>query len=211
MKVVKNSIKKIKKTLKNFWFLLWKDESFKGWLFSIIFIFLFIRFIFFPGLSLITGTSLPLAIVESCSMYHEGNFFSDFDEWWDRQENKYSQFEIIKNDFNSFKNGLNKGDILFITGVSSDQIEIGDVIIFEGGDRHPVIHRVVEIREQNGEYFFSTLGDNNADQLPFERNISEDRIVGMPRFRIAPYLGWVKLIFFEGQRTPSERGFCSER
>ena len=63
---------------KKFWFMLWKDDSLKGWIFSIIFLFIFIKFIFFPILSLVTGTYLPLAIVESCSMYHEGNFLSNY-------------------------------------------------------------------------------------------------------------------------------------
>ena len=92
------SIKKgdMKKFLKKFWFLLWKDDSFKGWLFSVIFLIVFILFIFFPLLRLATGTSLPLAIVESCSMYHENNLFSNFDNWWDEHQDNYAQFSIKK-------------------------------------------------------------------------------------------------------------------
>src|SRR3989344_3338488 len=99
-----------------FWFLLWKDDSLKGWFFSIVFLFIFIKFIFFPSLGLVTGTSLPLAIVESCSMYHQGNLFSDFDSWWESHNSKYSEFIINDLDFKEFplKNGFNKGDILFI-------------------------------------------------------------------------------------------------
>src|SRR3989338_386228 len=104
----------LKKRLKHywdkFWFLLWKDDSLKGWIFSIIFLFIFIKFIFFPGLSLVTGTSLPLAIVESCSMYHQGNLLSDYDGWWETHENKYEDFDITKEDFSefSFQKGFNK-------------------------------------------------------------------------------------------------------
>ena len=79
----------IKKGLKKFWFIVWKDDSFKGWILSLLFIFIFIKFIFFPGLSFITGTQLPLAIVESCSMYHQGNLLSNNAEWWERQNSKY--------------------------------------------------------------------------------------------------------------------------
>ncbi|MBL7059147.1 hypothetical protein ISS08_01725 [Candidatus Pacearchaeota archaeon] len=105
-----------KEFLKKFWFILWKDDSFKGWLFSVIFLIAFILLIFFPSLKLITGTNLPLAIVESCSMYHEGNLFSDTEAWYERHDSKYENYIINYLDWENFifKNGFNKGDILFI-------------------------------------------------------------------------------------------------
>ncbi len=107
---------KIKKGFKKFWFLLWKDNSIKGWLFSLIFLFVFIKFIFFPLLNLVTGTALPLAIVESCSMYHQGNVLSNFDDWFDRHETKYESVNITMEEFQNFvlKKGFSKGDILFL-------------------------------------------------------------------------------------------------
>jgi signal peptidase I len=197
---------------KKFWNLLWKDDSLKGWIFSIVFLFLFIRFIFFPGLSLVTGTSLPLAIVESCSMYHGGNLFSNFDNWWERHAAKYSDFGIGEGEFNGFwwSSGFNKGDILFITGVSPENIKIGDVIIFDAGRSTPIIHRVVSIEQENGSYVFSTMGDNNNGQLGVEKKISADQILGKARLRLVPYAGWLKLVFFEGGKPVYERGFCRE-
>ncbi|MEK6833838.1 MAG: hypothetical protein AABY32_07380, partial [Nanoarchaeota archaeon] len=50
---------KIKKFLKKFWQIVWKDDSFKGWIISLVFIFIVIKFVFFPLLNLATGTSLP--------------------------------------------------------------------------------------------------------------------------------------------------------
>tara|TARA_Y100000310_G_C20659686_1_gene804012 strand:+ start:1225 stop:1842 length:618 start_codon:yes stop_codon:yes gene_type:complete len=200
--------KELKNLWKKFWFLLWKDDSLKGWVFSVVFLFIFIKFIFFPGLSLVTGTSLPLAIVESCSMYHDGNFLSDSDKWWIDNEEKYSQFDINKEDFGNFifGKGFNKGDILFVVGANPEKIKKGDVIIFQTGSGNPIIHRVVSV---NGEdVVFSTLGDNNDGQHGFEKNISEEKILGKAVFKIAPYFGWVKLIFFESKRPASERGFC---
>jgi len=208
-----------KKGFKKFWFLLWKDNSIKGWLFSLVFLFVFIKFIFFPVLNLVTGTSLPLAIVESCSMYHQGNVFSNFDEWYPNHNAKYSEFDIMKDDFQDFifKNGFSKGDILFIVGANPDKLKIGDIIAFRSGTRNvPVIHRVIEIKEKNGERVFTTIGDNNAKILipsnnaagVDEREITEEQVVGKAVFRIAPTLGWVKLIFFEASRPASERGFC---
>ena len=199
-----------KKGIKKLWHLLWKDDSWKGWIFSIIFLFVFIKFIFFPLLSLITGTALPLVIVESCSMYHSGNLLSNFDNWWLENGNKYSQFEIIKEEFLNFrfKKGFNKGDILFVLGANPKKIKVGDVIIFEAGQKNPLIHRVVEITEENGKKFFSTIGDNNPSQLQIETRIKEEQLVGKAVLKIAPYAGWTKLIFFEGLRNKSERGFC---
>ncbi len=202
---------KVKKFFEKFWYILWKDNSFKGWLLSLIFIFVFIKFIFFPLVSLVTGTALPLAIVESCSMYHPG-IFPDFDTWWEDHYAKYEEFDINKTEFSQFRfrNGFSKGDILFITGVKPENIRIGDVIIFEGDRQSPIIHRVMNITQTDGAYFFSTMGDNNNGQLSFENNISEDKVMGRAVFRIVPYIGWAKLVFFEGQRPASERGFCHE-
>ena len=203
---------KAKEYLGKFWFLLWKDDSLKGWIFSVIFLFLFIKIIFFPVLNLATGTSLPLAIVESCSMYHQGNLLSDFDAWYERHDAKYSEFTINQLDFEdfSFQNGFNKGDILFIVGTPAEKLKIGDVIIFEGNQRNPIIHRIIDIQEKDNERIFSTMGDNNNGQLSVEKEIHENQIIGRAVFRLAPYLGWGKLIFFELARNPEERGFCQE-
>jgi|TARA_B100002003_G_C14044673_1_gene503227 signal peptidase I len=198
--------KEIKKLWNNFWFLLWKDDSLKGWIFSIIIIFIFIKFIFFPGLSLVTGTVLPLAIVESCSMYHDGNLLSNYNEWFENHEEKYSEFKIENKNF-KFKKGLNKGDILLITGANPEKLKVGDVVVFEGGISNPIIHRIIEINEN----IFSTIGDNNNGQLSFEKNIPMEKIIGKAQFKIAPYVGWIKLIFFENARYSSEKGFCEER
>ena len=192
----KESVEKIKKFFRKFWFVVWKDDSLKGWFLTVIFLIIFIKLIFFPTLNFVTGTTLPLAIVESCSMYHDGNFFSDYDEWWDEQGLKYSEFEIAKTDFENFKfkDGFNKGDILFIVGANPEKLKIGDVLIFNGKIKYPIIHRVVNIREENGERIFSTIGDNVGYVQQFEIEIREEQLVGKAVFRIVPYVGWVKLV-----------------
>ncbi len=218
---VKRAGAKLKKGFKKFWFLLWKDNSLKGWIFSLVFLFIFIKLIFFPVLSLMTGTTLPLAIVESCSMYHQENFFSNFDSWFDRHEIKYNNLDITKSQFEdfNFKRGFSKGDILFIIKANPEKLKIGDIILFNSGNKNsPVIHRIINIKEENGERIFTTMGDNNAQLLVpgnnlagvDERNIKADQIVGKAVFRVTPWFGWVKLIFFEYLRPESERGFCKE-
>lgn len=209
----KNSENSVKNFLKKFWDIVWRDESPKGWIISVIFIFVVIKFIFFPLLSLATGSAIPLAIVESCSMYHEGNLVSDYDDWWERHDSKYTQLGSTKEEFRqfSFNNGFSKGDILLITGQEPEKIEEGDVIIFDAERRNPLIHRVIDKNENNGNYEFSTIGDNNNGQLEVEKNIDGEQIMGKSVARIAPGLGWVKLIFYEHLRPESQKGFCEER
>ena len=204
---------KTKKFFKGFWNLLWKDNSIKGWAFSIIFLFVFVKFVFLPLLGLVTGTSLPLAIVESCSMYHQGNIFSNYNSWWESHSSKYTGLGFNKTEFSSFifGNGFSKGDILFIVKANPAKLEIGDIILFNAQQTNPVIHRIIGIQKQGSEYIFSTIGDNNNAQLSFEKNISEEQIVGKAQFRIVPYLGWIKLIFFEALKPESERGFCKQQ
>ena len=201
---------KFKKFWKKFWFVVWKDDSFKGWIVSVIFLFIVIKLIFFPVLNFATGTSLPLVIVESCSMYHEGNLFSNFDNWWDENNLKYMTRYITKDNFEGFtmKSGFNKGDILFVIGIKPEKIKVGDIIIFEADYQYPIIHRVMKIENENGELIFSTMGDNNSGQLETEKRISQDRIIGKAIAKPAPYIGWIKLIFFEHSKPASQRGFC---
>lgn len=217
----KNEGEDFKKNFKKFWYLLWSDNSFKGWIFSIVFLFVFIKFIFLPSLSFVTGTSMPLAIVESCSMYHEGNVFSNLGNWFERHEGKYSEFDITEEQFKKFdmNGGFSKGDILFIIGADPNKLKIGDVILFSSGiGGTPIIHRLIKIEEIEGEKIFTTIGDNNNGMLTPQNNlggideteIREDQLIGKTIFRLTPWFGWAKLIFFEGMRTESERGFCHE-
>jgi len=200
-----------KKFFEKLWFIIWKDNSFRGWVLSIIFLFLFIKLVFFPILSLLTGTSLPLAIVESCSMYHKGNYLSNYDGWWQNHKSKYSPYNIEKDEFEDFgfKDGLNKGDILFVIGAKPEKLKVGDTIIFAANQQNPIIHRIINIKEKNDEYVFSTIGDNNNAQLNFEKNIEQEQLVGKAVFR-APYLGWVKLIFYDWKKAPSDKWLCRE-
>jgi len=57
-------------SLKRFWKWLWESDSWWSYLVFLLIVFVIIKFIFLPGLGLIFGTQLPLAIVESSSMDH---------------------------------------------------------------------------------------------------------------------------------------------
>ena len=176
------------------------EDSWASFVVTLILAFIIIKFVFFPGLSLITGTSLPLVIVESCSMYHhEDGFEKTF------ESNVYSDYGISLEDTKNwiFQNGFSKGDVIFVVGAKN--IEVGDVIIFHGGAQHPLIHRLVQTDDD-----YATKGDNyktNNNQLSSEKYIPEEQIIGKALFKI-PFVGWAKLIFFEGGKSAGERGMC---
>jgi len=184
------------KWLKDFWAFLKKD-SLASWIVSLILLFIAIKFIIFPLLSLVTGSSLPLVVVESCSMYHS----SSFDNWWYQNGAWYISRNITKSDFESFtlKNGLNKGDVVVVLG--DDSPKIGDIIIYDAGTQYPLIHRIVTMSPMG------TKGDNSIEQLTIEQSISNP-IIGKAVARI-PLIGWIKLIFLEPFKPASQRGFCS--
>ena len=191
---------------KKTWNFLYKDDSLLSLIISLIIIFLIIKFIFFPLLTLVFGTSLPLVIVESNSMHHSGNFIDNFfssspaiDLWWDEKGQWYLDKNLSRSDISpwDFRVGMEKGDIIFVRGISPENIEIGDVIIFEAGQQHPIIHRVIAIKTSaSGSLIFETKGDNNSGQLNIEKNILENQIIGKAIYKV-PKLGWVKLFFVE--------------
>ncbi|MFH1238354.1 MAG: hypothetical protein ABIH79_00045 [archaeon] len=189
--------------LKRYWEKFWNflhEDSWISFAVTLLLAFIIIKFVFFSGLSFVTGTSLPLVIVESCSMYHhEAGFEKIF------ESSVYEDYGITLEDTSDwdFKNGINKGDMIFV--VAADNIKIGDVIIFNGGTTNPLIHRVIQVEDT-----YSTKGDNyktNSKQLLSEKVIEEDRIIGKALFKV-PVIGWTKLIFFEWTRVPNDRGLC---
>ena len=199
-------IKKIKKTLKKVWWFIWESNSIWSWIVCIILAFIIIKFLVYPGLGLAFGTSYPIVAVVSSSMEHNG----PFDQWWDSkaicedkqctQEEFYSIYNISREEFLEFKfrNGFNKGDIIFLFGTKPENIRIGDIIVFKTSKPDPIIHRVTNIKEENGEIIFQTKGDHNVKPIEEswlnEYSVPEDTLIGRGIFKI-PYLGWIKIGF----------------
>ena len=158
-----------------------------------IVILIFIKII----LPIATGVATPLVIFESCSMHHSQKGFSEIFE----KSDVYSENSISLSDANNwnFQNGLNKGDLIFITPVKNPKI--GDVILFKTSRGFSILHRVVSTNP------IMTKGDNNNAQLPDEKSIEQSQVVGKVSLKI-PFVGWSKLIFSDYKRIPQERGFC---
>lgn len=213
----KMDIKEVKNKIKKTWNWIWHSDSIWSWIVALALIYILIKFIFFPGLSLLLGTSLPLAGVESSSMDHQlakddNNILNlcgkiqvkghiNFNEYWEICGNWYEETEITKEQFSNFplKNGFQKGDIIIVWGRFTPKI--GDVIIFkpnpESKAPRPIIHRIVNINEQG---IIQTKGDHNVKQLTPSNNIyntdetkiSQDQLIGKAVIKI-PFLGWPKI------------------
>ena len=191
----------IRKTLN--W--LWNSDSLLSWIVSLILAFIIVKFLIFPGLGLIFHTSLPLVVVESSSMSHPKNLLGaitgnviagdSFNKWYEEKGQWYENRNINKQEMEKwdFKEGFDKGDIILAHGWDKN-LEIGDVIIFNANHKHPIIHRIVDIRETPTGKIYATKGDNNIEQLIDEKTIKENAVIGKALIRI-PKLGWVKLAF----------------
>jgi hypothetical protein len=175
-----------------------KEDSWPSFFVGLLIALIVIKFIIFPVLTLITGTPLPLVIVESCSMYHQ------FDLDQIVQNKIYSDYDLDYSNTSNWvlKNGFTKGDIIIV--ISPKNLKIGDVLIFNAGQTNPIIHRVINI-DESGKV--TTKGDNNFGLLEAEKKISEEQFVGKAVFKI-PAIGWIKLIFFDWRKPENQRGFC---
>jgi signal peptidase I len=191
-------MRKKKTVLNKTWKFLWHDDSLISWIISLVLAFIIVKFIIYPGLGLaLGGTSHPVVAVVSGSMEHNG---ANFDSWWEDNKEWYTSNGINKEDFSDyiFRNGFNKGDIIVLYGSKSEDIKIGDVVVFQSNSHYPIIHRVVDRWSEDDEIYLKTKGDNNRNSYPEldETMISEDRVIGKSISRI-PLLGWIKIGFTE--------------
>jgi signal peptidase I len=201
-----NTFSKLILQLKKFWNYIWNNDSLLSWILAILVVFLLVRFIIYPVVGLALGTNLPLVAVISGSMEHNG----DFDSWWSSpaicdnqnpcsQEEWYAQYNISYNLFKSFtlKNGFNKGDLILLRGKKSENIRIGDVLVFSSNAPYPIIHRVVQkTNSSSQDFLFETKGDANSYQItnPYldETKVHSSQALGVAYAKI-PYLGYLKL------------------
>lgn len=207
----------LKSTARKVWNFIWHSDSVWSWFVNIILAYVFIKFIFYPGLGLLFNTPYPLVAVVSGSMEHmkidyDGNkptlcgnqyfeteYFVNFEEYWKECGKWYEEHQITKEQFSGFlfKNGFNKGDIIFIYKTDPKNLKIGDVIVFQRGEEaDPIIHRIVQVSQDGGKYAFSTKGDHNKEYGLIDINIPDKIVMGKGVFRV-PYLGWIKIWFVD--------------
>lgn len=82
---------------------------------------------------------------------------------------------------------IKKGDVVIIEKVSGnyDTLKVGEVLAFKYNDVI-VVHRIVNIVNENDEYYFYSKGDANKNADNFV--ISEDMVIGVVNYKV-PYIG----------------------
>lgn len=91
----------------------------------------------------------------------------------------------------SMEPNIREGDILVFRGVSVEEIEVGDVVLFDVPEEMDellpprITHRVIEIRKENGDIYFRTKGDN----APLDTYvIPASNVIGL-NVAVIPYVG----------------------
>lgn len=187
----------IKKRLKGLWHFIWDDNSVWSWIVNIILAFVLIKFVVYPVLGLVLGTTHPIVAVVSGSMEHEGK---QFENWWEANKQYYQAIAIKKEDFEKFpmKDGFNRGDIIILSRAEKDKLKKGDIIVFRSKRPDPIIHRIIGLNTAYGS--FVTKGDHNpspiADDTLNENNIGSSVIIGKAALKIQ-FLGYIKIWFVD--------------
>jgi signal peptidase len=150
---------------------------------------------FFVGLRIVLDSDTPVRVVESGSMCVP---YGSFCDGWSH----------------TFEPTLHVGDIIIIQHVDPKTINAtypnSDIIVYQRPDNPtatPVVHRVVDVYEENGKLYFQTKGDGNGNPYPnaispseYDSNslwhtgkgVPEDMVLGKVVMRI-PLFGHITL------------------
>lgn len=94
----------------------------------------------------------------------------------------------------SMEKELFVGDLAIIKKCKANDVTEGDIIEYQM-EGYTVIHRIINKQQRNGEFFFTTKGDNNKG--PDALEVTEDQLIGKVIFKVR-YLGypaiWLHLI-----------------
>jgi signal peptidase I len=214
--------KQVKKGLRKVWWFIWESDSIWSWVVNILLAFIIIKFLVYPGLGLMLGTTHPVVAVVSSSMEHNalpiclrhdpnGNCLQ-------YKEGKYNVcgIEIEKKgslDFDEYfavcgEWYLNNTEITkesfvefrFRNGFNKgDIMGLGKPKDIKVGDTivfmsaHKPEPIIHRIIKVNGDTY-TTKGDRNSGSGDFEKRIQKDSIIGKAVLKV-PWLGWIKIGF----------------
>ena len=99
----------------------------------------------------------------------------------------YFHFHAIAVASGSMEPNIHKGDIAIIEKIEDDydKLEVGQVIAYKY-EGVIVVHRLINILDDRGEYFYYTKGDANKEEDNWV--VEKDMIIGIVNHRI-PYAG----------------------
>eukprot|EP00753_Platysulcus_tardus_P017052 PLAT6231.1.p1 GENE.PLAT6231.1~~PLAT6231.1.p1 ORF type:complete len:200 (+),score=48.92 PLAT6231.1:51-602(+) len=82
--------------------------------------------------------------------------------WWSLCCITRSESPIVVVLSGSMEPAFYRGDILFLNN-PPEPVRVGDIVVYkQEGKDVPIVHRVLELHQKDGETFFLTKGDNNA-------------------------------------------------
>ena len=94
----------------------------------------------------------------------------------------------------SMEKELYVGDVVIVKKCNANDIVNGDIIQYQMKG-YTVIYRVIEKKQKNGEYYFTTKGDNNPSKD--KESVKEEQVLGKVIFKVK-YLGypaiWLNII-----------------
>lgn len=85
--------------------------------------------------------------------------------------NKY----LFENDLN---NQIDTYSLIGIEKVSEENLSLYDIVAFKDKKGNIIVHRIIEIKNQNGKTFYMTRGDSNSASASYELNLSYSDIIG---------------------------------
>ena len=83
----------------------------------------------------------------------------------------------------SMETSIYTGDLIFTKEIDPSSLKVNDVIAFREDDNVITTHRIIEIKEVDGENYFVTKGDNN--NTIDKHLVSYDKVEGIYISRIA--------------------------
>ena len=99
-----------------------------------------------------------------------------------------------------------QGDIVIIKKCNANDVNVGDIIEYQTED-YNIIHRIIEKKQNNGNFIFTTKGDNNKQ--PDSDPVNENQLIGKVILRVK-YLGypaiWLNIIRASDQEMQIETG-----
>lgn len=104
-------------------------------------------------------------------------------------EIKFNMYTILTT---SMEKTIMAGDVVIDYKNNNNVYEVGDIITFysnRGNGQITITHRIIDIKIENGKYFYSTKGDNN--NTPDTNYVSQDDVIGKVIF-VIPKVGFVQ-------------------
>ena len=106
----------------------------------------------------------------------------------------------------SMEKELCAGDVAIIQKCGPNDVNVGDIIEYQM-EGYTVVHRIIEKKQKNGDFYFITKGDNNGN--PDFKEVRENQLIGKVIFKVK-YMGypaiWLHILKVEDKMVEVETG-----